>query len=168
MMAFLPTGGTDRRVPADVHEVDACAFLFRTCRDLQLRHRAHGVEILFDVEPVSLPEAVCRTIADLARAVAEDALAGGSATPAGGTLTVTLRRRGPACAVAIADQGLRHYGGRTDPEPVAVHRLAARLGAGYRIRTAGNRRMIALVLDAGRPAPAPSTTKGFQIGKVAC
>lgn len=166
MMEFLPPSATGHAAPrasAGAPEVDACAYLFRACRDLQWRYRAQGIEVLFDVEPVRLPETVCRAIAALARAVLDDAVGGDA--PSGGTLTLTLRRRGAACAVAIADQGLRRYDGRADPEPVAVHRLAGQLGAGYRIRAAGDRRMVALVLGAGGE---PAATKGFQIRKVAC
>lgn len=143
---------------AGITEVDACAYLFRACRDLERTYRDRGIDWLFDVEPAKLPTTVAHTIALMVRAVIDDVIEGASSRPNGGSVAITLQRRGTAYAAVIADRGLRDYGRQSDRDLASVRRLAARLGGDCRIRATSDCRLVIVVFEPNA-ASAPRLTK---------
>jgi hypothetical protein len=129
----------------DTSTVDACAYLFRACRDLQRTYGDHGIECLFDVEPAKLPATVCDTIVAMVRAVLDDVSR--AAHAAGGTVALTLQRRAETYAVVITDHRLRDYGAQPDPDLPSLRLLAARLAGASRIRATADRRVAVVLFD---------------------
>ena len=145
--------------PAESRGVDACAYLFRACRDLQRVHRERGLEILFDVDAIKLPVAACHTIASIVRAVVEDVIGAAPSLPAGGAVGLTLRRRGTSYAVVIADRGLRDYDQESDHDPKSVRALAARLGGDCRIRASSECRAVMLAFEPNAAVDLPPSIR---------
>jgi hypothetical protein len=140
-----PAGATVdvERIRTGAADVDACAYLFRFCRDLEGRYRDRGLDFLFDVEPAKLPEIVCRAIALMARAVVETA----PSHARGGTVTLTLQRRDTAYAAVITVRRLHDDGAIADRGLASVRMLAARLGAECRIRATADSRVVVVLFE---------------------
>jgi hypothetical protein len=133
--------------------VDACAYLFRACRELQRTHGDRGLEVLFDVEPTTLPAATCDAIAQVIRAVIDDVSAASESAPAGSSVTLTLHDRGNIHSVMVADRGFRVYRGRYNFAPPSVELLAAYVGADLRVWATADHRIIAIAFGARDARP---------------
>ena len=140
-------------VQCDDGTVDSCAYLFQACRDLQHACAAHGLEILFDVEPTKLPAATCDVIVLMLRAVVDDVIASSRSVLPGSSVTLELRHRGDIHALMIADRGFRSYAGGCTFAPLPIEMLAARLKAEWRVSATADRRIIAVAFGAWHARP---------------
>jgi hypothetical protein len=129
-------------------EIDGCALLFRVCKELQRSHLDHReTELLFDVEPGTLPAPVCHSLASLLRNVVSELAESELSTSLNGVVGVTLRRRGTACMVVLSDRGLRDYDAQPQFDIKSVAASAARLNGNYQIRARSDSRTITVIFE---------------------
>jgi hypothetical protein len=127
--------------------IDVCAFLFEHCKEWQRAFLDDaGLTCMFDVDAGDLPRTTCETLASLVRNRMKHLTA--RADGPGGTVTVTLRRRGAIWALAVSDTFVRQTGPRIVRGELAVMRtLAARLGAAYVIQSIDDGTLIAVLFS---------------------
>jgi hypothetical protein len=133
--------------PEGANEVDACAYLFRACRDLQLAYQDRRVDCLFDVDPAQLPATVCHTSALMMAAEIDDAIERAPSPLPEASVTLTVRQRGTAHVVLIADRGFCDYGRKWDPGLARIRSLAARLHSNCRVSAVADCRTIMVAFD---------------------
>src|SRR5262245_16875387 len=111
--------------PTSTDAIDVCAFLFEGCKQWQrLFLDEAGLTCMFDCDAGRLPEMTCEKLGGLIRNRFRN-IASRTEGP-GGTITLTLRRRGNLWALAIADQHVRRVGPRLGKAEMVVMRgLAA-------------------------------------------
>ena len=143
--------------PGDAAQVDACAYLFRFCRNMQ--RACEGIEYLFDVEPTQLPVTVCRVIAAIVAATVDDAVAA-EPRASSGSVTLSLRRRGSEHVVLIADRGFRTHARENELTLASVRELAERIGGVCRISAASDWRIILVAFGIGAPRVKAATWDG--------
>jgi hypothetical protein len=135
---------------ADSREaLDACAYLFRICRDLQREYldRYHA-DLLFDVEPGQLPQTICQAVASMVHHFILDLADAVPAPIPNGAVGIVLRRRGTSWAAVLYDRGLRRYDPTRQVEFEPAVALAARMNGTCEIRAWGNARAVTVTVGA--------------------
>ena len=135
---------------SEPREIDACVYLLTLCRHLQVAClEPNGIECLFDADGAgSLPDTICRMLGFMVSELVADSVDGRPRAASGGTIAVTLRRRGTTCLCTISCRGSAIPGDRPRPGLERVQSLAAKLGGSCMVRSMPDRGMIAIMFNA--------------------
>ena len=130
-------------------EIDACVYLLTLCRHLQATClEPKGIECLFDADGAgSLPDTVCHMLGFMVSELVADSVDDRPRAASGGTIALSLRRRGATCLCTVSCRGGTNPLNRPRPGLERVQSLAAELGGSCMVRSMPNRGMTAIMFD---------------------
>jgi hypothetical protein len=129
--------------------------MFALCRQLQTLYlEPHGVDCLFDVDDVgSMPDTVCRLLGAIVCELVNDVT---GATPEGGRVAITVRRRATSCVCAVSHAGPVDPWQDTRAGLGRVQHIARDIHAHCRAQRSAGARTVAVLFDI------PSASAAFR------